>query len=90
MTTEERANLLAQADVTAELIWDRSPEPFKERYRALAAAHPRLALLPPIAAAAARYRSAECDGTPRLWRGKALQDLANSLDGELSRVRRDG
>lgn len=30
--------------------------------------------------AARAYRRAELDGTPRMWRGKALQDLATALD----------
>lgn len=83
--TEELARLLAQADVTEPLVWEGSPEPFRERYRRLAAEHPRLALLPPIEAAARRYRQAETDGTPRMWRGKALQDLANALDETMGR-----
>lgn len=29
------------------------------------------------------YRKADQDGTPRLWRGKTLQDLAASLDDAL-------
>jgi hypothetical protein len=33
--------------------------------------------------AAEDYRRTECDGTPRLWRGKNLQDLANILDEEI-------
>lgn len=36
--------------------------------------------------AARAYRAAEQDGTPRLWRGKALQDLANALDDALEAV----
>jgi hypothetical protein len=37
----------------------------------------------PIIDAARRYRQAETDGTPRMWRGKELQDLANVLDEAL-------
>jgi hypothetical protein len=33
--------------------------------------------------AAKAYRAAEQDGTPRLWRGKSLQDLASRLDDTL-------
>jgi hypothetical protein len=34
--------------------------------------------------AARAYREAETDGTPRMYRGKALQDLANALDDTLA------
>jgi hypothetical protein len=33
--------------------------------------------------AARVYRAAEQAGTPRMWRGKALQDLASALDDAL-------
>lgn len=36
-----------------------------------------------VAEAAAAYRAAEQDGTPRLWKGKDLCDLAARLDDEL-------
>lgn len=32
------------------------------------------------------YRKAEQDGTPRLWRGKKLQDFATALDEALEKV----
>lgn len=47
----------------------------------------RLRLLRVVATARA-YRAAETDGTPRLWRGKALQDLANDLDDALEKLSR--
>jgi transcription elongation factor Elf1 len=34
--------------------------------------------------AARAYRTAESDDTPRMWRGKALQDLANDLDDRIA------
>lgn len=36
--------------------------------------------------AAKAYRAAEQDGTPRLWRGKDLHDLAMQLDTALERL----
>lgn len=37
----------------------------------------------PVIDAARAYRQAETDGTPRMWRGKELQDLANALDAAI-------
>lgn len=37
-----------------------------------------------VIGAARQYREAETDGTPRMWRGKDLQDLANTLDEALA------
>lgn len=37
----------------------------------------------PVIDAARAYRQAELDGTPRMWRGKQLQDLATALDEAL-------
>jgi hypothetical protein len=36
--------------------------------------------------AAYAYRKVEQDGTPRLWRGKELQDFATSLDEAIEAV----
>jgi signal transduction histidine kinase len=43
----------------------------------------RSPLLETVATTARHYRSAECEETPRMWRGKRLQDLANLLDNAL-------
>lgn len=40
-------------------------------------------ILRAIAGAARAYRKAEQEGTPRLWRGKDLHDLAAELDSKL-------
>lgn len=37
-----------------------------------------------VVEAARAYRKAETDGTPRMFRGKALQDLADVLDDALA------
>lgn len=43
----------------------------------------RLSALAAVVRAARRYRGAEQDGTPRLWRGKDLQKIASALDNAL-------
>lgn len=45
-------------------------------------------LLNEVFQAARSYRKAEQDGTPRMWRGKALQDLANTLDDKITALER--
>lgn len=84
MDLDEKAAIVAQADVTEPLVWDRSPEPFKERYRRIVTESPLLALIlaryRAIEEAATAYRRAEQDGTPRLWRGKDLHELGLALD----------
>jgi len=45
-----------------------------------------VALVTDAIEAAAAYRAAEQDGTPRIWRGKALQDIAGKLDDALEIV----
>jgi hypothetical protein len=42
-----------------------------------------------IADAASRYREEESGDTPRMWRGKKLQDLANDLDDALEQLNAD-
>lgn len=39
-----------------------------------------------VAKAALAYREEEQSDTPRLWRGKKLQDLANKLDEALEEL----
>ncbi len=81
------AALLAQADVTEELNWFDSPEPFKNRYRKIATEHPllaeRLRYTGLIAMAAESYRKAEQDGTPRMFVGRELFEIAQTLDRAL-------
>lgn len=55
----------------------------------LAAAHAGAARDAAVEAARA-YRTAESDDTPRMFRGKALQDLANDLDDKLEAVAQAG
>lgn len=51
-----------------------------------AEAEAEVARLRAVERAAAAYRQAEQDGTPRMWRGKALHDLATALDDALAAV----
>lgn len=39
-----------------------------------------------IAFATAEYRAAEREDTPRIWRGKRLQDAGEALDAALAEV----
>jgi len=73
-----------------ELVYDRTTNtvrfalPEAEAAAALAAVRDEATRRADAVIEAARaYREAETDGTPRMWRGKALQDLTNRLDEAL-------
>jgi hypothetical protein len=70
-------------DFIREALLRRSGEKSAAEARAdtLAAENARLIA---VAEAAATYRQAETDGTPRMWRGKDLHDLAGVLDDALA------
>ncbi|HZT90362.1 MAG TPA: hypothetical protein VFA12_20645 [Stellaceae bacterium] len=61
-------------------------KPQRDAQAVLARERAERARLRKVVEAARRYRDAETDGTPRLWRGKDLQDLANTLDEALAEL----
>jgi hypothetical protein len=80
------AEQMSRAENVIAIQGRRAAEAFAEILAAAQAGAVRDAAIE----AARAYRTAESDDTPRMWRGKALQDLANDLDDKLEAVAQAG
>lgn len=68
----------------------QTPKEINQQLDAITAAKTTLPALVSIVASARNYRAAEQDGTPRLWRGRELHELAVVLDDALEEFNGSG